>query len=61
MKELTPKMKLKMLRRELHYHQGLTRVDIRAVKAGIEKAKLIGSAMRKIQKEMHRAKKTKVS
>jgi hypothetical protein len=42
---------LKELRQELHDNQMMTRVDIRAVKAGMEKSKRIAARMRKLQRE----------
>lgn len=46
----TNKTLIKELRQELHYHQQMLRVDIRAVKAGIRKCKEIGAKMRELQK-----------
>jgi hypothetical protein len=40
---------IKELRRELHYHQMMLRVDIRATKAGVSKCKEIGAKMRELQ------------
>jgi len=41
---------IKDLRRELHYHQQMVRVDLRAVRAGIARCKEIGAQMRALQK-----------
>lgn len=41
---------IKELRKELHYHQMLVRVDIRAMKAGFRKCKEIAAKMRQYQK-----------
>ena len=46
----TNKTLIKELRQELHYHQVMVRVDIRAVKAGIRKCKEIGAKMKELQK-----------
>lgn len=40
---------IKELRQELHYHQMMVRVDLRAVRAGVRKCKEIGAKMRVLQ------------
>ncbi len=42
---------LKELRQELHYHQMMVRVDLRAARAGVAKCKEIAKKMRKAQNE----------
>ena len=46
----TSKTIIKELRKELHYHQMMVRVDIRSVCAGIDKCKEIATKMRKEQR-----------
>ena len=45
-----PKTLIKELRRELHFHQMLVRVDLRALKAGVARCKEIAAKMRELQK-----------
>jgi hypothetical protein len=45
------KTQIRELRRELHYHQMMVRIDVRAVKAGIAKCKEIAAKMRELQKQ----------
>jgi len=45
----TSKTIIKELRQELHYHQMMVRVDLRAVRAGVTKCKEIAAKMRKEQ------------
>lgn len=47
----TNKTLIKELRQDLHYHQMLIRVDIRALRAGIAKCKEIAAKMRELQKD----------
>jgi len=42
---------IKELRKELHYHQQMLRVDITCLKLGIAKAKESAKEMRRLQKE----------
>lgn len=46
----TTKTLIKELRQELHYHQIMVRVDIRAAKAGMNKCKEIAAKMRELQR-----------
>jgi hypothetical protein len=41
---------IKELRRELHHHQMMNRVDLRAYRAGVHKCKEIAKKMRELQK-----------
>lgn len=41
---------IREMKRELHYHQMMVRMDLRAAKAGMAKCKEIAARMRKIQK-----------
>lgn len=50
MKTKSRNLRLRELKDDLHYHQQMLRVDIRAVRAGIAKCKEIGAQMRKLQK-----------
>lgn len=40
---------IKKLRRELHFHQTMLRVDLSAVRAGVRKCKELGQRMRDLQ------------
>lgn len=40
---------IKELRRDLHYHQMMVRIDLRAVRAGVRKCKELGEQMRDLQ------------
>ena len=40
---------IKELRQNLHYHQMMVRVDLRAVRAGVRKCKELGQQMRDLQ------------
>jgi hypothetical protein len=44
-----PATLLKELKKELHYHQMMVRIDIRATKAGVAKCKEIATKMRELQ------------
>ena len=45
----TNKTLIKELRQDLHYHQTMVRVDLRAVRAGVRKCKELGQQMRDLQ------------
>ena len=47
----TNKTLIKELRIELHHHQTMVKVDIRALKAGISKCKEIAAKMRELQRQ----------
>jgi len=43
---------IKELRKELHYHQQMLRVDVICLKLGIAKVKEIAKEMRRLQREI---------
>lgn len=43
---------IKELRKELHYHQQMLRVDVACLKLGIAKVKEIAKEMRRLQREI---------
>jgi len=45
---------IKELRKDLHYHQGMNRIDLRAYQAGVRKCKEIAAKMRALQKGMQK-------
>jgi hypothetical protein len=47
----TSKTKIKELRQELHFHQMMVRVDLRAARAGVAKCKEIAAKMRELQRQ----------
>jgi len=47
----TTKTLIKELRRDLHYHQTMVRVDLNAARAGVRKCKEIAAKMRRLQAE----------
>jgi hypothetical protein len=48
----TNKTLIKELRQELHFHQMMNRVDLRAYRAGVRKCKELAAKMRELQKEI---------
>lgn len=47
----TTRTQIRELKTELHYHQQMVRVDIRAVRAGMAKCRAIAARMRELQLE----------